>query len=220
MSQVIFNEISNSPSAKEIKEIANRIIDLFKKLQETKKSALGLWGELFLIHSSVNQLKSLEAWHNHPEDKYDFYNFNEAVEVKCTTKTSRKHIIKNDQLISHIDKHFLVSIMTRESSTGLSLMDMYQDMLKLNISDDQLMKLKLNIYLAKEDGENGLISNTKYDYKFASQNLLFFSVHQLEKIHNIPKSISDVSFNLDLSLNSNLRNYEDSNVLSNFLKPV
>ena len=35
-------------------------IDLFKNLPDAKKGYIGLWGELFLIASSSNQLKVLE----------------------------------------------------------------------------------------------------------------------------------------------------------------
>ena len=70
--ETTFSNIGDVPTNNEINKITETIIDLFKDLPNSKNDLLGLWGELFLIVSSNNQIKCLEAWHNHADDKYDF----------------------------------------------------------------------------------------------------------------------------------------------------
>ena len=82
---------------------SNKYDIIIADLPDAKKGFIGLWGELFLIVSSNNQVKVLEAWHNHAEDKYDFYDNNEALEVKCTTQGDRKHDFRHHQLVSKIE---------------------------------------------------------------------------------------------------------------------
>ena len=62
-------QLNNEPSAIEIKEITNIVINLFKEISDKKRSIIGLWGELFLIYSSSNTRKTLQAWHENPTDK-------------------------------------------------------------------------------------------------------------------------------------------------------
>ena len=89
--QTTISQLGKEPTPKEISEKTQMLIDLFKEMPNKLSSIVGLWGELFLIASSKNITKCLEAWHQHAEDKYDFYDNNEALEVKCTTQTDRKH---------------------------------------------------------------------------------------------------------------------------------
>jgi hypothetical protein len=100
--QTTISQLGKEPTPKEISEKTQMLIDLFKEMPNKLSSIVGLWGELFLIASSKNITKCLEAWHQHAEDKYDFYDNNEALEVKCTTQTDRKHKFKHDQLVSNL----------------------------------------------------------------------------------------------------------------------
>ena len=59
-----------------------------------------------MIKTSSNIEKVLQAWHENPTDKYDFFDDNEALEVKCTTNTDRIHKFQHDQLLSEIEKHY------------------------------------------------------------------------------------------------------------------
>ena len=109
--QTTIPQLGEEPTPKDISEKTQMLIDLFKEMPNKRSSIIGLWGELFLIASSKNITKCLEAWHQHSEDKYDFYDNNEALEVKCTTQTDRKHQFKHDQLVSNLKDHYVASIM-------------------------------------------------------------------------------------------------------------
>ena len=145
--ETTISQLGKEPTSKEIKEKTQIIIDLFKELPNKRSSIIGLWGELFLITSSRSISKCLEAWHQHSEDKYDFYNDNEALEVKCTTKTDRKHQFKHDQLISNLSDHYVASIMSRENHTkGLSVVDLCNKIKERNLPNHLINKLKTVYY--------------------------------------------------------------------------
>lgn len=215
--ETVYKKLEKDPEPAEIKGLTQTIIDLFKQFPNNKKTILGLWGELFLIHSSKDQIKSLKAWHNHPNDKYDFYDYNEAVEVKTTKLTSRIHNFSNEQLLGLIENHYLVSIMTKEVySGGKSILDMYNELNNLNLSNDHKERLKYNLY-STAGIENDLSAlEYKFDYEYALQNIMYFKVSEVEKITNIPNSISDLRFKIDLAKNINTSNFVNLKLMSNF----
>ena len=198
--QTTISQLGKEPTPKEINEKTQILIDLFKEMPNKRSSIIGLWGELFLIASSKNIIKCLEAWHQHSEDKYDFYNNNEALEVKCTSKTDRKHQFKHDQLVSNLADHYVASIMARENSIkGLSVVDLYNKIKKQNLSDHLVNKLKSIYYkIIGKTPEEELIEY-KYDFDFAKKNLLYFKVSGLTNLANNDPSISDIKYTIDLS---------------------
>jgi hypothetical protein len=200
-----FVNISKKPTILELKDLVQSIIDLFKKMSVVKSGQIGLWGELFLIESSKNKSACLQAWHNHPEQKYDFYNDNEALEVKCTTQTDRKHIFRHDQLISKLSDHYVVSVMLQEnSSSGKSVVDLFNNILKSNIEKNLITKLKENYYKVIGKTNKDYLHEFKYDYDYAKKNLLYFKVSELSKIENTNPAISNISYTVDLSQNQNV----------------
>jgi hypothetical protein len=198
--ETTFLNIDNEPTNGKVREITESIIDLFKNLPDAKKGFIGLWGELFLIVSSNNQVKVLEAWHNHAEDKYDFYDNNEVLEVKCTTQGDRKHDFRHHQLVSKIEGHYVASIKTKENySKGLSVVDLYKKILKNKL--DISLKDKLNKIYYKIVGKTPeeKLNEYKYDYDFAKRNVLYFKIQKITTLVNKDKSISDIKYTMDLS---------------------
>ena len=204
--ETTFLNISDQPTNKEINDYTESIIDLFKNLPDAKRGYIGLWGELFLILSSSNQLKVLEAWHNHTEDKYDFYDNNEAVEVKCTTKGDRKHDFRHHQLTSKIDGHFVASILTKKSSKGLSVVDQYKKILKNKIDTDLKDKLNKIYYKIVGNTPEEKLNEFRYDFEFAKKNLLYFKVSEISTLVNKDQSITDIEYTMDLSQKKNVEN--------------
>ena len=197
--------IGESPSNNEITELTQSLIELFKSWSTSVTDFIGLWGELFLIVSSNNQIKCLEAWHDHNEDKYDFYDNSSALEVKCTIKNDRKHEFRHHQLTSNLKDHFIVSVLTKaDQSKGLSVLDLYHKILSKKI--DTTLKNKLNkIYfsIVKGTPEN-LINLQKYDYEFAKKNLMYFRVADISTLTNNDQSITNIKYTMDLSQKQNL----------------
>jgi len=215
--ETVYQRLNKNPDPENIKSLTQIIIDLFKQLPNNKKTILGLWGELFLIHASKDPIKTLKAWHSHPRDKYDFYDNNEAVEVKSTIQTSRVHEFSNEQLLGRIEDHYVVSIMTKEViSGGKSVIDMLNELIALKLSNELEQKLKSNLYLTAGIEADVGISEIKFDYEFALKNILYFKVSDIDKIKSVPNSISDIRYKIDLAKNINTTNFSNLLLISNF----
>lgn len=213
--ETTFSSISENPSDEEIFKITESIIDLFKNLPDAKKGYIGLWGELFLIASSSNQLKILEAWHNHVEDKYDFYDNNAALEVKCTTQGNRKHNFRHHQLSSKLKDHYVASILTKpDHSKGLSVNDLFKKIMKNKM--DVSLKDKLNKIYYKIVGKipEEKLDEFKYDFDFAKKNTLYYKVSEISTLVNNDQSITDIEYLMDLSQKNNVENFSDDKFTS------
>lgn len=81
--EFLLPNLGNEPNQENINEIISKLIELFRSLKEpARKSVQGLWAELFLIANSSDIQRSVQAWHDCPEETYDF-NFSEyRIEVK------------------------------------------------------------------------------------------------------------------------------------------
>ena len=207
--------IGENPTNSQINELTENLIELFKTWSASVTDFIGLWGELFMIASSNNSVETLEAWHNHNDDKYDFYDNNSALEVKCSTR-ERKHEFRHHQLVSNLKEHYLASVLTKpDSSKGLSVLDLYKKILKNKLSNPQINKLK-KIYFGIVKGSPEIIINSqKYDYNFAKKNTLFFSISEISTLKNNDVSISNIKYTMDLSQKRNAESLGKNGFLSN-----
>ena len=198
-------QLNNEPSAEEIKKITNVIIELFKEISDKKRSIIGLWGELFLISSSSNKEKTLQAWHENPTDKYDFFDDNQALEVKCTSKTDRIHKFQHDQLLSEIKDHYIASIMVSENSNdGLSVLDLYEDIKKNKLPVNLINKLKKNFYRVVGSNPKEDLNEFKFDIDYSKKNLMYYKLKDINTLVNNDDSVTDISYNVDLSRKKNV----------------
>lgn len=213
--ETTISQLQDEPTPQEIKEKTQILINLFKEMPNKSSSIIGLWGELFLIASSKNVLRCLEAWHQHPEDKYDFYNDNEALEVKCTTKTDREHQFNHDQLVSNLKNHYVVSIMANNNDTkGYSVIDLYNKIKKESLPVHLINKLKSTYYKIIGNTPEEELKDHKYDFELAKKNLLYFNVKGLSNLTVNDPSISNIRYTIDLSQKKSLKGLSENKFTS------
>tara|TARA_B100001093_G_scaffold150204_1_gene142931 strand:- start:580 stop:1539 length:960 start_codon:yes stop_codon:yes gene_type:complete len=198
-------QLNNEPSAEEIKKITNVIIELFREISDKKRSIIGLWGELFLISSSSNKEKTLQAWHENPTDKYDFFDDNQALEVKCTSKTDRIHKFQHDQLLSEIKDHYIASIMVSENpNDGSSVLDLYEDIKKNKLPVNLINKLKKNFYRVVGSNPKEDLNEFKFDIDYSKKNVMYYKLKDISTLVNEDDSVTDISYKIDLSRKKNV----------------
>jgi len=203
--QTTISQLGKEPTPKEISEKTQMLIDLFKEMPNKLSSIVGLWGELFLIASSRNIAKSLEAWHQHAEDKYDFFDNNEALEVKCTSKTDRKHTFKHDQLISNLKDHYVASIMISDDPTkGLSVVDLYEDIKKRCKLDNLNNKLKKIFFKIVGKTPYEELNEYRYNFDYSKKNVMYYKLKDISTLVNEDDSVTDISYKVDLSRKKNV----------------
>ena len=203
--QTTISQLGKEPTPKEISEKTQMLIDLFKEMPNKLSSIVGLWGELFLIASSRNIPKSLEAWHQHAEDKYDFYDNNEALEVKCTSKTDRKHTFKHDQLVSNLKDHYVASIMISDDPIkGLSVVDLYEDIKKRCKLDNLNNKLKKIFFKIVGKTPYEELNEYRYNFDYSKKNVMYYKLKDISTLVNEDDSVTDISYKVDLSRKKNV----------------
>ena len=203
--QTTISQLGKEPTPKEISEKTQMLIDLFKEMPNKLSSIVGLWGELFLIASSKNITKCLEAWHQHAEDKYDFYDNNEALEVKCTTQTDRKHKFKHDQLVSNLKDHYVASIMISDDpNKGLSVVDLYEDIKKRCKLDNLNNKLKKIFFKIVGKTPYEELNEFRYSFDYSKKNLMYYKLKDISTLVNEDDSVTDISYKVDLSRKKNV----------------
>ena len=209
------NTISNLPknlSEKEVYEKTKNLIELYNKIAKNRdKDLIGFWGELFVILFINKVDKFLKAWHPNLSDNFDFYDNNQALEVKTTQSNDRKHTFSYEQLNNKFNNIIIGSVMIRKSRSGKSLFDLKKEIEK-KIRDKDNKKKLYEIYLTtiglKSQDE---LNKIKYDFKYAKDNIKFFDSKFVPRIKEIPmRGLSKIKFE------SNLNSCEEIEDISNF----
>ncbi len=194
-------------------------IELFSKIKPVNfEKILGLWGELFLINYSSAPEILIEAWHNKNNEKFDFYDFGEIIEVKCTLRNDRIHRFDFHQLNSNENIITIASIRTRETIEGISILDLRKK-IEQNINDASfIFKLRKKFYKTLGLIEEEKLSEYKFNYEFAERNINFYEAINVPKVSEIPNYVSNIKFNSNLDQANKIEQINNNqNLLSKFV---
>ncbi|MFR3057530.1 MULTISPECIES: PD-(D/E)XK motif protein [Bacteroidaceae] len=202
VTSLILQRMNKRPSHKEVTSELSKLIELFKVFSKpSRKTIQGLWAELFVIEQAKDPVYMLQSWHVSPEDKYDFNDGNDKVEVKCTVNSQRKHRFSYEQLTPNTKSQILIaSVITTRSGKGKNVFDLKDSILR------KVQDLKLHLIL------NEVIASTLgtdfdkafeyyFDYQMAIDGLSFFDVNEIPNIPSdvIPIELSNIKFDCDLT---------------------
>ncbi len=198
----LIEDLGNTPTHEEVRKEITRFIELFRLATEPQtKKIQGLWAELLLIAESKEPADLVRCWHSIPEEKFDFNNGEERIEVKSSSNNLRLHNFSLDQLHSPTGtKTIIASIFVRQVSTGKSIATLSSEILA-RLTDIELIG-KVQLQIALTLGKTIIDSmNLKFDYEFAKDSLRFYKAEDVPKIatENIPNFVSDVRFKSDLT---------------------
>lgn len=198
----LVEDLGNTPSHDEVRKEITRFIELFRLVTAPQtKTIQGLWAELLLIAESKEPANLVRCWHSIPEEKFDFNNGEERIEVKSSSNGLRFHNFSLDQLHSPTDTRTIIaSIFVRQASTGKSIATLSSE-ISARLTDVELTE-KLQLQVALTLGNT--ISDSmklKFDYEFAKDSLRFYKAEDIPKItiESIPNFVSDVRFKSDLT---------------------
>jgi len=202
-SNTIIELIGDSPTSKQVSKAVDNLVELFRVLKESpKKSVQGIWAEVFLISISSNPLRLLKAWHQEPDDKFDFSEDNQRIEVKsATSSTSRKHHFSLEQLNPAKGVEAIVaSVFVERVGAGTSLVNLLETV-KEKMGNEPEYLLYLEQMIATTLGNNWRqATKDTFDYQLAKKNVKFFNVNAIPSVDiNFPKVISKVHFMVDLT---------------------
>ena len=185
-----------------LKKELDNLIQLFSRQKSIDpKIALGLWGELFFINETNNLHKSLKAWHDSENNRFDFYLNGRCFEVKSTTDYKRIHTFSSKQIKNY--KHLeveIVSIQTESISNGTSIKELW-DSINSRTNDENLRDKLRKTITSTLKGDFQALYDYKFDYGLAKSSLKYFDSKSFpsikEETHHSIQKIS-ITFDLDL----------------------
>lgn len=194
---IVIKKLPVLPKVEQLKREVSKVVSLFTSMPQISKEAVkGLWAELFLIERSRNPLYLLKSWHVSTEDKYDFNDGVDKIEVKSTSNEERIHHFAIEQLHPNKESQLLIaSLIIVNSGLGIGIFDLV-DSISSRISDTDAL-LKLNEEVLQTIGCHiEEAKEIKYDYIYAKDNLKFFDYKVVPAIDlkDVPLGVSSVHF--------------------------
>ncbi len=199
---IILNKIADIPSERELNSEVRKVIDLFSNITKPAlKSIQGLWAELLVIEKSFNPEYLIQSWHVSAQDKYDFNDSIDKIEVKSTSKANRIHSFSIEQLNCNPGSGLLViSILALESGKGKSIFDLKESIShKINNLELEVKLNELIYNTLRSDYENA--NSIYFDYQYAVDSILAFDVIDIPKLltNTIPQGVLNVKFDVNFA---------------------
>lgn len=194
---LVLIKLAAKPKIEQLKKEVTKIVSLFTAPATISKDVIkGLWAELFLIERSKNPLYMINSWHMSPEDKYDFNDGCDKIEVKATSNEDRVHHFAIEQLHPNKDSQLLIaSLILINSGLGKDVFDLV-DSISSKVSDMDAL-LKLNEVIMSTIGNHiEEVKGVKFDYVLAKDYVKFFNYIDIPKIKlsDVPLGVSAVHF--------------------------
>jgi len=199
---IVMKRLPVRPKVSILKEELSKIIEIFNSSRKFSKDLLkGLWAELLIIERSSNPEYLIRAWHESPEDRYDFNDSRDKIEVKSTSGDYRSHVFSLEQLSPNDSSNLLVaSVFVNATGIGKNIFDLV-DMISIKIKNTEC-NLKLVEIVYKTIGPNvEECLSTHFDYIFAVDNLRYYDSKVIPSIKKeaVPPFVSSVHFRSDLT---------------------
>lgn len=199
---LILRKLPSKPCVSDLRAELIKVIKLFSNPTPFSKEIVrGLWAELLVIEQSSNPDYLVASWHTAPEDKFDFNDGANKIEVKSTTNTSRSHVFALEQLYPNANSRLLIaSIFVIQSGMGKSVFDIANN-IQIRLSDP-LNSLKLNDIILQTIGANiSQVEKMFFDYNMGVQSKEFYLSEVIPAIPvtSIPTEVTKVHFTSDLS---------------------
>lgn len=199
---LVLEQLPENPSHKRLKTEIQKLIELFSRFNRPpRKTVQGLWAELFIIEQAKNPEYLIQSWHSSPEDKFDFNDAKDKIEVKSTSTVHRIHSFALEQLSPNRNSNLLIaSVFVIQTGQGKNIFDLIGSICK-RVQNLQL-QFRLNEIVSQTLGSDiDKAFDTYFDYQQAFDTLAFFDFKDIPTISsdNIPSEVSNVRFDCDLS---------------------
>ena len=168
-----------------------------------------------MIKRASNPSYLIRSWHVIPEDKFDFNDGSDKVEVQSTNGTKREHTFSLEQLNPNKGSRLLIaSMFVSQTGVGKTIFDLV-DEISSSISDVDVL-FKLREETTQTIGSHiEEVSNMFFDENVSLDSLRFFDYASIPSINiaNVPAEVSAIHFRSDLSDVSPVDSFDQDSVL-------
>jgi hypothetical protein len=199
---LIIETLPQRPTHLALKLEIQKLIALFSRFNKPpRKQIQGLWAELFVIEQAKYPEYLIQSWHISPDDKFDFNDGQDKIEVKSTAQGRRIHEFSIEQLSPNKHSSLLIaSVFVVNTGIGKNLFDLVKSICT-KVTNPTLM-FRLNDIIGQTVGQDfEKISSLYFDYQQALDTLAFYDSKDIPTINiaNVPEGVNNVRFNCDLS---------------------
>jgi hypothetical protein len=194
---IVLKKLPVNPTVVALKHEIAKVISLFTAPPAFSKEVIkGLWAELFTIVRGQDPLYLINSWHISPEDKYDFNDGIDKVEVKATKNQERIHTFAIEQLNPNKDSKLIIaSVIAATSGQGVNVFDLI-DAISERVTDvDAILKLKEITYqtIGPHLEESRKL---RFDASMAANTYRLFNHYDIPSIplSAVPIEVSNVHF--------------------------
>ncbi len=187
----------------EILKLIFSLEELFKvtPTQNKENIRIGLYGELLFLHSIFTNgyEKILEKYHSNFFSKHDIELTEKTrIEIKTTTKESRIHSFKHNQIFRTDLNVYVGSVLLEESEEGLSLYDLCEILKNESRSADFNFGLdKLMKFVEISDHDKG----PSFSYELALDKIRIIEANKLPHLDiSETNGITNISYDVECSL--------------------
>lgn len=212
--------LESKPSVRVLKAEVSKLLSIFTSVKSISKEVVrGLWAELIVIKLSSNPSYLIRSWHVVPEDKFDFNDGSDKIEVKSTNGSKREHTFAIEQLNPNPGSKLLIaSLFVSQTGVGKNVFDIIDEISSRITDVDVLFKLREET--TQTIGANvEEVANMFFDESASTDSLQFFDFASIPAIRlaDVPSGVSSVHFRSDLTDVSPIEHFDHDSVLFNSL---
>ena len=197
----LIRKLQAHPTPDDIHRTVTAIVELFRAAtQPAMKTVQGLWSELFVIAQADNPGILLQAWHNTPDDRYDFATGPQRIEIKSTSTRVRQHTFSLEQLSPPAGTRVIIaSLFAERSAGGTAIADLLDTIGNAVRSATLLADAQRTAYLSLGDNwREGM--TTRFDRELATASLRYIDAANAPSIPGpLPPGVTQVRFSSDLT---------------------
>ncbi|MEI8202913.1 MAG: PD-(D/E)XK motif protein [Bacteroidota bacterium] len=199
---LVLSSLPECPTHAQLKVELKKLIDLFSRFNKPPRRTIqGLWAELLVIEQAKFPEYLIQSWHVSAEDKFDFNDSRDKIEVKSTSKSRRIHSFSAEQLNPNRNSNLLIaSVFVIQTGIGKNIFDLVQSIC-IKVTNPAL-QFRLNEIIGQTLGQDfDKSAGVRFDYQQAVDTLNYFDFNHIPTIQtsNIPETISNVHFDCDLT---------------------
>lgn len=189
--------LDEEPSASEIDEAVQRLVDLFQKLRKPARRPLaGLVGEICVIQAARDAAAAVAAWRADPNDRYDFVAGRVRLDVKSSTSRSRLHGVSFEQANPPPGCiGLLASVWIEAAGGGTSLTELLGTV-EARLGTSHAAIARLRTVVADTLGETVLYAmEWRFDLDVARSSIAFYDPAAVPAVRPpLPSGVSAVRF--------------------------
>ena len=197
----ILGTLPPRPQRRQVDEAINAVIELFRSAARSPlKTVLGLWAELFVIQGASDPTRLIRCWHALPEDRFDFADGGQRLEVKAANGRLRAHYFSHEQLCPPAGaRSVIASVLLERCAGGQSVTDLVEQ-IRGQVADHQLL-VQLDAVVALTLGTEWRAAHEdRFDRQLAAESLRFLDSRTIPSIPAVlPPEVTEVRFRVDLT---------------------